>query len=104
MDSAIIPGYPNYGIYANHTVSASVAVCTITLTVQDMTKFDTDDDGYEAISGELRRWVKELQPLFGIVPLLTTRALNADIALFYTTPIVIPVIKARKCTVPLLHQ
>ena len=75
MDSAIIPGYPNYGIHANHTVSAPVAVCTITLIVQDMTKFDdTGDDGYEAILGELRRWVKGLQPSFGIVPPLTTHA------------------------------
>lgn len=39
------------------------ALYTSRLTVQDMTKFkDRDDGGYESILGELRRWVKGLQP------------------------------------------
>lgn len=55
------------------------AMHTFTLTVQDMTKFtDRDDDGYVSISGELRRWVKGLQPALGIVPPLIVPALNTD--------------------------
>lgn len=47
----------------------------IKLTAQDMTKFGSrDDDGYESILGELRRWVKRLQPTHGIVPILTVRS------------------------------
>ncbi|MCJ1266225.1 hypothetical protein MMC22_006108 [Lobaria immixta] len=55
MDSAIIPGYASYGIHANH---------------MDMTKFDgRDNDGYESILGELRRWVKGLEPALHDIPL-----------------------------------
>lgn len=47
------------------------ATSTLRLTAQGMTKFkDRDDDGYELILGELRRWVKGLQPN-GIVSALT---------------------------------
>ena len=46
QDSAILPGYIPIGIRANHI---------------DMTKFDsTDDAGFLAICGELRRWIKEI--------------------------------------------
>ena len=46
QDSAILPGYIAIGIRANH---------------MDMTKFDsTDDTGFLAIYGELRRWIKEI--------------------------------------------
>ena len=39
------------------------------LIVQDMTKFNNnEDDGYEKILGELRRWVKRLQPALGTAP------------------------------------
>ncbi|KAA6412091.1 MAG: hypothetical protein FRX48_04241 [Lasallia pustulata] len=51
MESAILPGYASYGIHANH---------------MDMTKFDNKDNaGYESVLGELRRWVKGLQPAQG---------------------------------------
>ncbi|KAL8831007.1 MAG: hypothetical protein Q9191_001103 [Dirinaria sp. TL-2023a] len=50
MNSAILPGYASYGIHANH---------------MDMTKFNKDDKGYESVLGELRRWVKLLQPTLG---------------------------------------
>ncbi|MCJ1460233.1 hypothetical protein MMC28_010612, partial [Mycoblastus sanguinarius] len=51
MESAILPGYASYGIHANHV---------------DMTKFNNKDDaGYESVLGELRRWVKGLQPALG---------------------------------------
>lgn len=44
---------------------------TLRLTFQDMTKFDGKmDPGYESILGQLRRWVKGLQPN-GIVSALT---------------------------------
>lgn len=46
QDSAILPGYISIGIRANH---------------MDMTKFATvDDPGFEAVCGELRRWIKQL--------------------------------------------
>lgn len=47
MNSAILPGYASYGIHANH---------------MDMTKFSKHDAGYKSVLGELRRWVKSLQP------------------------------------------
>ncbi|KAF2011165.1 hypothetical protein BU24DRAFT_454648 [Aaosphaeria arxii CBS 175.79] len=44
--SAILPGYIPIGIRSNH---------------MDMTKFEgTNDPGFIAVAGELRRWVKEL--------------------------------------------
>ena len=46
QDSAILPGYILIGIRENH---------------MGMTKFvDADDPGFVAVSGELRRWVKEI--------------------------------------------
>ncbi|KAH6667983.1 hypothetical protein B0J14DRAFT_519380 [Halenospora varia] len=45
-ESAILPGYIPIGIHSNH---------------MDMTKFEHENEpGFTAISGELRRWVKEL--------------------------------------------
>ncbi|KUJ07385.1 uncharacterized protein LY89DRAFT_365096 [Mollisia scopiformis] len=45
-DSAILPGYIPIGIHSNH---------------MDMTKFEREDEpGFIAITGELRRWIKEL--------------------------------------------
>ena len=39
------------------------------LIVQDMTKFNNNkDDGYEKVLGELRRWVKGLQPALDTAP------------------------------------
>lgn len=47
MYSAILPAYAKIGIYSNH---------------MNMTKFeDEDDPGFISVSGELRRWVKELR-------------------------------------------
>ncbi|KAI9794399.1 MAG: hypothetical protein M1816_005468 [Peltula sp. TS41687] len=47
--SAIIPGYSSYGIHANH---------------MDMARFSSsEDDGYKAVCGEIRRWVKRLRPM-----------------------------------------
>ena len=44
--SAILPGYIPIGIRSNH---------------MDMTKFEhTEDPGFTAVAGELRRWVKAL--------------------------------------------
>ena len=41
----------------------------LSLIVQDMTKFNNKDDaGYESVLGELRRWVKGLQPALGTAP------------------------------------
>ena len=47
QDSAILPGWSlPIGIHANH---------------MDMTKFaSTDDAGFLAVCGELRRWIKEI--------------------------------------------
>ncbi|KAF7510444.1 hypothetical protein GJ744_006723 [Endocarpon pusillum] len=46
MHSAILPAYVSIGIHSNH---------------MDMTKFETEDDpGFISVTGELRRWVKEL--------------------------------------------
>ncbi|KAK4119363.1 TPR-like protein [Parathielavia appendiculata] len=46
QDSAILPGYIPIGIRGNH---------------MDMTKFaSADDPGFQAVCGELRRWVKQL--------------------------------------------
>ena len=66
-ESAIIPGYPHYGIHANHMVNALFTTRVARLTVQDMTKFSDRDDngGYESVSGELRRLVKKLRPAPG---------------------------------------
>ncbi|KAF4437480.1 P-loop containing nucleoside triphosphate hydrolase [Fusarium austroafricanum] len=45
MNSAILPGYSSYGIHADH---------------MGMTKFTGSlDKGYEAVSGEMMRWVKD---------------------------------------------
>ena len=45
-ESAILPGYVPIGIRRNH---------------MDMTKFNSEDDaGFKAVTGELRRWAKEL--------------------------------------------
>ena len=45
-DSAILPGYIPIGIRGNH---------------MGMTKFSGEDDpGFQAVAGELHRWVKEL--------------------------------------------
>ena len=47
QDSAVIPGYIVIGIHENHV---------------DMARFgSTDDPGFLAICGELRRWVKEVK-------------------------------------------
>ncbi|KAA6407760.1 MAG: hypothetical protein FRX48_08598 [Lasallia pustulata] len=60
MESAILPGYASYGIHANH---------------MDMTKFDNKDNaGYESVLGELRRWVKGLQPALGTAPTVRVKA------------------------------
>ncbi|SLM34305.1 P-loop containing nucleoside triphosphate hydrolase [Lasallia pustulata] len=60
MESAILPGYASYGIHANH---------------MDMTKFDNKDNaGYESVLGELRRWVKGLQPALGTAPTFRVKA------------------------------
>ena len=46
QDSAILPGYIPIGIRSNH---------------MDMTKFASiDDPGFQAVCGELRRWIKQL--------------------------------------------
>ncbi|ERF73050.1 hypothetical protein EPUS_08614 [Endocarpon pusillum Z07020] len=46
MHSAILPAYVSIGIHSNH---------------MGMTKFETEDDpGFISVTGELRRWVKEL--------------------------------------------
>ncbi|KAJ4288699.1 hypothetical protein N0V88_007230 [Collariella sp. IMI 366227] len=46
QDSAILPGYIPIGIRGNH---------------MDMTKFaSADDPGFQAVCGELRRWIKQL--------------------------------------------
>ncbi|KAK4241609.1 hypothetical protein C8A03DRAFT_40961 [Achaetomium macrosporum] len=46
QDSAILPGYIPIGIHGNH---------------MDMTKFvSTDDPGFIAVCGELRRWIKDI--------------------------------------------
>lgn len=51
-----------------------LALYVFKLTAQDMTKFNNkDDDGYESILGELRRWVKVLQP-HGISSALTVNS------------------------------
>ncbi|RKK57123.1 hypothetical protein BFJ69_g17567 [Fusarium oxysporum] len=47
-DSAILPGYIPIGIHGNH---------------MDMTKFaTTDDPGFVALCGELRRWIRGIEP------------------------------------------
>lgn len=47
QDSAILPGYTPIGIHSNH---------------MDMPKFaNADDPGFVALSGELRRWIKETE-------------------------------------------
>ncbi|KAJ4287135.1 hypothetical protein N0V88_007757 [Collariella sp. IMI 366227] len=47
QDSAILPGYIPIGIHSNHS---------------DMTKFtSTDDPGFVAVSGELRRWIRDIE-------------------------------------------
>ncbi|KAK3897175.1 sesB-related regulatory [Staphylotrichum tortipilum] len=47
QDSAILPGYIPIGIHSNHT---------------DMTKFtSTDDPGFVAVCGELRRWIRDIE-------------------------------------------
>ncbi|KAK3680817.1 Alpha/Beta hydrolase protein [Podospora appendiculata] len=46
QDSAILPGYIPIGIHSNH---------------MDMTKFtSTDDPGFVAVCGELRRWIRDI--------------------------------------------
>ncbi|KAJ4289946.1 hypothetical protein N0V88_006744 [Collariella sp. IMI 366227] len=46
QDSAVLPGYIPIGIHGNH---------------MDMTKFaSADDPGFQAVCGELRRWLKQL--------------------------------------------
>lgn len=65
-DSAIMPGYPHYGIRANHMVDSMPTILRRSLTMQDMTKFSsTDDDGYDAVVGEIRRWTKEARASSG---------------------------------------
>lgn len=49
MQSAIISGYPSIGIHDNH---------------MGMTKFaDKEDPGFIAVTGELRRWVRQIEIL-----------------------------------------
>jgi hypothetical protein len=44
-DSAVLPGYTSIGIHYNH---------------MDMTKFGSEDDeGFIAVTGELRRWLTQ---------------------------------------------
>ncbi|KAH8900458.1 hypothetical protein GQ53DRAFT_128407 [Thozetella sp. PMI_491] len=51
QESAIIPGYRSRGIHSNHA---------------DMGKFESvEDDGFKAICGELRRWIKTLPAQLG---------------------------------------
>jgi len=51
QDSAILPGYIPIGIRGNH---------------MDMTKFSsTDDAGFIAVCGELRRWMKGISGVAG---------------------------------------
>lgn len=55
MHSAILPAYVSIGIHSNH---------------MDMTKFETEDDpGFISVTGELRRWVKELISMPGNLPI-----------------------------------
>ncbi|RYP55419.1 hypothetical protein DL770_010923 [Monosporascus sp. CRB-9-2] len=58
-DSAILPGYIPIGIHSNH---------------MDMTKFaSTDDPGFVAVCGELRRWIRDMDAAerhYGNPPLL----------------------------------
>ncbi|MCJ1264720.1 hypothetical protein MMC22_004595 [Lobaria immixta] len=50
-NSAILPAYTSVGIHDNHT---------------GMTKFEFEDDpGFKSVSGELQRWVKELESMSG---------------------------------------
>ncbi|RGP62529.1 gpi inositol-deacylase pgap1-like [Fusarium longipes] len=60
MNSAILPGYSNYGIHADHTVRNLPFSGLLELTCQGITKFTGPlDKGYEAVSGEMMRWVKD---------------------------------------------
>ncbi|SLM34065.1 P-loop containing nucleoside triphosphate hydrolase, partial [Lasallia pustulata] len=69
MESAILPGYASYVIHS--------LVYGRPLIVQDMTKFDTKDNaGYESVLGELRRWVKGLQPALSTAPTVRVKALT----------------------------
>ena len=60
--SAILPAFPSYGIHANHMVRRSILFCqSVLISPQDMTKFDSGENaGYEAISGELFKWLKAI--------------------------------------------
>ncbi|MCJ1378582.1 hypothetical protein MMC17_001681 [Xylographa soralifera] len=60
--SAILPQYASYGIRANH---------------MNMTKFSSSDDaGYDAILGELQRWIKPIRQLVRTSALTTSLPLR----------------------------
>lgn len=51
MNSAILPAYISIGIHSDH---------------MGMTKFEFErDPGFISVTGELRRWIKNLKPLLG---------------------------------------
>lgn len=51
MNSAILPAYISIGIHSNP---------------MGMTKFESEhDQGILSVTGELRRWIKDLRPFHG---------------------------------------